>query len=112
MIDKIKMGGLDTDEVFAGVIPVRIFRGIGWLLFALLGAFLLARYVGMTEYWQRWAGACFKVATGGWIGFRISRDICRIDPSVATSDIRAAAMLQLARALIVGCTILALCLAV
>jgi len=112
MIDKINTGGLDTDEVFAGLIPVRALRGLGWLLFALLGAFILARYVGMTEYWQRWAGACFKAATGGWIGFRISRDICRIDPSVATDNIIAAAMLQLARAFVVGLAILAICLAV
>jgi hypothetical protein len=104
--------GLDTDEVFAGMIPLRLARGIGWLLFALAGAFFLARYVGMTEYWQRWAGACFKLMTGGWFGFRISRDICRIEPSVATSDIHAAALLQLARALVVAAAILALCLAV
>jgi hypothetical protein len=108
----VNQPSLDTDESFAGKIPMRLMRGLGWLLFALVGAFLLSRYVGMTEYWQRWAGACFKIATAGWGGFRISRDICRIDPSVAGDDMHAAALLQLARALIVGAAIIAICVAV
>lgn len=84
-------------------------RGLGWLLVALLGALLIDRYPLLSDgYTGRWLGACLKVATGAWGGYRISRDICRIDPSQADTGIERALM-HLARALVIGAAIIGVC---
>jgi hypothetical protein len=94
-------------------------RGLLWLCVGVVGALLIghAADFGLNEYAQRWLGACLKVATGAWGGYRISRDICRIDPSKGVAvgfpvDTTTFAMMHLARAIVVTGTILAVCLAV
>ena len=97
-----------------------ILRGAGWLLIAFIGAFVIGSGAldawGVNEYTQRWLGACLKVGTGAWGGYRISRDVARIDPSMVpgglTENARGYAMMHLARAIIIGSCILAVCLAV
>lgn len=89
-------------------------RGTIWILVALIGAVYIGPHLGdlgINEYGQRWLGSCFKVASAAWGGFRVSRDICRIDPSSTTEPVPFA-LLHLARALLVGLTILGVCLAV
>jgi hypothetical protein len=87
-------------------------RGLGWLCVGLLGALLIDHSPDLSQgYTGRWLGACLKAATGAWGGYRISRDICRIDPSQADTSIERA-MLHLSRALIVGLTIVAVCIAI
>ena len=84
-------------------------RGLGWLLVALIGALLIDHYPALSDgYTGRWLGACLKAATGAWGGYRISRDICRIDPSKSETSIERA-MQHLARAILVGATIIAVC---
>lgn len=89
----------------------RYARGLGWLAIALLGALIIDRWPMLADtYTGRWLGSCLKAATGAWGGYRVSRDICRIDPSRATTDL-GHALLQLARALVVVGITLAVCLA-
>jgi hypothetical protein len=92
-------------------------RGLIWLAVGIAGALLIGYLpeFGVNEYAQRWCGACLKVATGAWGGYRISRDIARIDPSASIGlapNPQAFALLHLARALIIAAVILAVCLAV
>lgn len=97
-----------------------ILRGTGWLLIAFAGAFVIGSGLlddwGVNEYTQRWLGACLKVGTGAWGGYRISRDVARIDPSIVpgglTDNARGYAVMHLARAIIIGSCVLAVCLAV
>ena len=97
-----------------------ILRGAGWLLIAFIGAFVIGSGAldtwGVNEYTQRWLGACLKVGTGAWGGYRISRDVARIDPSTVpgglTENARGYALMHLARAIIIGSCVLAVCLAV
>lgn len=97
-----------------------ILRGTGWLLIAFAGAWIIGSGAldawGVNEYTQRWLGACLKVGTGAWGGYRISRDVARIDPSMVpgglTDNARGYALMHLARAIIIGSCILAVCLAV
>lgn len=97
-----------------------ILRGAGWLLIAFIGAFVIGSGLlddwGVNEYTQRWLGACLKVGTGAWGGYRISRDVARIDPSTVpgglTENGRGYAVMHLARAIIIGSCVLAVCLAV
>lgn len=89
-------------------------RGTGWILVALIGALYIGPHLGalgVNEYGQRWLGACFKVASAAWGGYRISRGLLRIDPS-STTDPLTFALLHIARALVVSAVILAVCLAV
>lgn len=92
-------------------------RGLIWLAAGVLGAVLIGHAVdfGLNEYAQRWLGACLKVATGAWGGYRISRDIARIDPSKGPGLVpqpTAFALLHMARAVIIAAAILGVCLAV
>lgn len=94
--------------------PVReknLFRGVGWLLVAIAGAWLigsgkLTEY-GVNEYTARWLGVLFKAGSGTWGGYRISRDVLKIDPSVALTGSVPFALLHIARALIIGLMIFA-----
>lgn len=89
------------------------YRGVTWLLVGVLGAIIVGHLPGwgVDPYTQRWIGACFKVATGGWGGYRISRDIARLDPT-SISEPTASAIQHLARAFIMGMAIIGVCLAV
>ncbi|GAA0721423.1 hypothetical protein [Dokdonella soli] len=94
-------------------------RGLVWLAIGVAGALLYghAGELGLNEYTQRWLGACLKVTTGAWGGYRISRDIACIDPSSTQYsglpvNPMAFAVLHLARALIIAAAILGVCLAV
>lgn len=90
-------------------------RGAEWLLIALLGALVVGHFDAVFDgYTARWAGACFKVASGAWGGYRISRDIARIDPSVAQpySEPLNFALLHIARAVIMAASIIGVCVAV
>lgn len=91
---------------------INIFRGIGWLIVALLGAWVIGsgklQEYGVNEYTARWLGVCFKCASGVWAGYRVSRDVLKIDPgSWYSTNLQAFALLHLARAVIVGIIILA-----
>lgn len=93
-------------------------RGLEWLAVAAIGAAIIGHLDawGVDGYTARWAGACFKVAAGAWGGYRISRDIARIDPSstagLGVPDPRAFATLHMARALIIAAAIIGVCVAV
>lgn len=88
-------------------------RGLLWLAIAFLGAAIVGRLAdwGVDDYTARWAGACFKAAAGAWGGYRISKGVCRIDPSTGRDGLEAG-LLHLSRAFIVSACILAVCLAV
>ena len=88
-------------------------RGLGWLSVGVVGAICIGKLEswGVDAYTARWGGSLFKVATAGWAGYRISKDILSIDPSMGRSDIERA-ILHLARAFVVGATIIAVCMAV
>lgn len=88
----------------------RYFRGLLWLTVALVGAYALWS-TGSYAYVERWAGALFKAATGVWGGYRVSKGVCRIDPSLGTDGYERG-MLHLARAIIVTGMVLAICLAI
>lgn len=90
----------------------RFGRALGWLFLAVLGAYAVGHMTqwGVDEYTARWAGACFKAASGAFGGYRVAKT-CRIDPSMG-ADGTERALLHLARAIIVGAVILAICLAV
>lgn len=90
---------------------LNLFRGIGWLLVAIIGAWLigsgfLAR-VGVNEYTARWLGVCFKAASAIWAGYRVSRDVLKIDPSLAITGSVPFAVLHCARALVICAFVLA-----
>lgn len=91
---------------------LNLFRGIGWLAVAVAGAWFIGSggfaAMGMNEYVARWIGVCFKVGTGAWGGYRISRDVLKIDPSAVaiSGNAQAYALMHLARAVIVGIIIL------
>lgn len=89
-------------------------RGAGWLLVALIGAALIGYLpgLGVNEYTARWAGALFKVASVVYGGYRVSRDVLRIDPSFVQHDARAFAVMHLARAALIGALAVAVCVAV
>ena len=93
------------------VYGINVFRGVGWLVVAIAGAWLigsgkLTEY-GMNEYTARWLGVLFKAGSGTWVGYRISRDVLKIDPSVAISGSVPFALMHIARALIIGLMIFA-----
>lgn len=87
-------------------------RGLGWLLVALLGALLLDTHPAVVDtFVGRWFGACLKVATGGFGGYRFSRDICRIDPSEALPGVERG-LLHLARAILIGACVIGVCVSI
>lgn len=88
-------------------------RGLFWLAVAIAGAVVIGRLEswGFDSYTARWLGACFKVASGGWGGYRIARGVLGIDPSTCT-DATGFALLHLARAILVGAAIIGVCLAI
>lgn len=104
---------MDDAAKAANDFNARYGRGVLWLLVAIAGAFVVAMLpdLGVDEYVSRWCGAVFKAGSGAWVGYRVSKGICRIDPSQATTD-QGAAFLHLARAVIVGATVVSVCLAV
>jgi len=86
-------------------------RGTGWIFLAIFGGILIGPHLaelGIPEYTQRWLGACFKAASGAWIGFRISRGTLRIDPGSTTEPV-GFALLHVARAIVVAAVIFAIC---
>lgn len=91
--------------------PLNILRGIGWLALAVFGAWLIdsgwLAHLGINEYTARWLGVCFKTASGTWGGYRISRDVLKIDPSLVAGNATGFALMHLARAVIIGIIILA-----
>lgn len=107
------MNAPSTDPDFIAEFRHRYGRGLLWLAIALVGALVIGKLPawGVDDYTARWAGAMFKAAAGAWGGYRISKGICRIDPSQAQTDV-GAALLHLARAVIVTGTIASVCLAV
>lgn len=93
-------------------------RGIGWLLVALLIAVSFGglQDLGVNEYTSRWIGGMAKIASVVYGGYRISRDVLRIDPS-GTPDRPidnqvAFAILHFARAALIGALAIAICMAV
>lgn len=92
----------------------QLHRGTGWLLIAVIGAILIGHLVdfGVNEYTARWLGALFKVASVVFGGYRISRDVLRIDPSTVQHDAVGYAVLHLARALFIALLAVAVCVAV
>ena len=88
-------------------------RGLGWLGVGIIGALLIGYLepLGVPAYTARWLGSLFKAATAAWGAYRISKDICSIDPSMAENPIERG-MLHMARAFIVGGTIIAVLMAV
>lgn len=88
-----------------------LFRGVGWLIIALLGAWAIGsgflQEHGVNEYTARWLGVCFKAASAVWAGYRISRDVLKIDPSVAFTGSVPFAILHIARAILIGALVLA-----
>lgn len=89
-------------------------RGTGWLLVALIGAILVGHLeeLGVNAYTARWAGGTFKIASVVYGGYRISRDVLRIDPSMAQANLTAYAILHFARAALIGALAIAICVAV
>lgn len=93
---------------------LKFWRGSAWLAVAIIGALFIAPHLddwGVSTYQQRWFGACLKVATGAWGGFRITRGVLRMDPSKCSTELGFAIM-HAGRAVLVGLVILAVCLAV
>lgn len=88
----------------------RYFRGLLWLSVAVIGAVVLWQY-GAQAYVERWGGALAKAATGVWGGYRVSKGVCRIDPSLGADGMERG-LLHLARAIIVTGVTLAICLSV
>lgn len=85
--------------------PLNLARGLGWLLIAAIGYFLIdtAELVGMSAYTQRKLGALLTIAAVVLGSYRVSRDVFKIDPaSCAEGDRVAYALLQLARVLLCG----------
>lgn len=92
----------------------KFWRGGSWIVLAIVGALLIGPHLtewGITDYSQRWFGACLKAATGAWGGFRITRGLLRMDPSKCKTELGFAIM-HAGRAILVGLVILAICLAV
>lgn len=46
-----------------------------WLAFSLLGAFVVAHYMGATNYVQNWLGSCFKLTSAAYLAHWICRDL-------------------------------------
>lgn len=88
-------------------------RGLGWLAIGIIGALLIGYLEpwGVPAYTARWLGSLFKAATAAWGAYRISKGICSIDPSMAETP-QERGLLHLARAFIVGATIVAVLMAV
>lgn len=112
-------GAVDTSCVSKKNPPLswrNLHRGAGWALVALLVAIALSTHTltewGITEYNARWLGALAKIASAVFGGYRVSRDVLRIDPSSASDNPLAYATLQLARTLLIGLFALAVCMAV
>lgn len=89
-------------------------RGAGWLLVAAIGLWSIDQlaWTGLSEYSVRKLGALYTVAACVWGGYRVSRDVLRIDPSSLAHTPVAAALLHLARALLIGLFALAACASV
>lgn len=90
----------------------RYHRGIIWLVVACVGLWALGSIgdlLGLSGYVLRRLGALLTVAATVWGGYRVSRDVLRIDPSAAleTEDWTAYALLHLARAVFIGLLALA-----
>ena len=89
-------------------------RGVGWLLVALIGLWSIDHlaWTGLSEYSVRKLGGMFTAAAAAFGGYRISRDVLRIDPSLSADSPIAFALLQLARALLIGLLAGAVCASV
>lgn len=89
-------------------------RGLGWLAVAILGAIAIGYLpvLGVNEYTARWLGALFKLASVVFGGYRVSRDVLRIDPSSVQHDATGYAVMHLARAILIGALAVAVCVAV
>jgi hypothetical protein len=92
----------------------RYHRGLVWLAVAALGLWSIDHlgWTGLSTYSLRKLGALFTVAASVWGSYRISRDVLRIDPSAADGSPVAQAILQLARAVLVGIIAVAVCVSV
>lgn len=89
---------------------LRLWRGWLWLAFAIAGALYLT-FGGDTEgYVGRWLGAVFKAASGGYVGYRLSRGLSRIDTSTGESG-NERGLLHIARALCIIGGMIGVCVA-
>ncbi|HET6631500.1 MAG TPA: hypothetical protein VFG73_02175 [Rhodanobacteraceae bacterium] len=89
-------------------------RGILWLLAAALvlwGFDNLGPWLGLSQYSVRKLGALATIAASVWGGYRVSRDVCKIDPSGAGTP-TAAAIQHLARAVLLAGFAFAACVSV
>lgn len=103
-----------TDDSSNGfTINRNLLRGAGWLAIALLGLWSIDHlaWTGLSEYSVRKLGGMFTAATAAFGGYRISRDVLRIDPGTTDNPV-GYALLQLARALLVGLLAVAVCASV
>lgn len=103
----------DTENT--GIKWRNIHRGLGWLLVAMIGLWSIDHlaWTGLSEYSVRKLGALFTIAATVFGSYRISRDVLRIDPSrCADQSSVAAALLQLARCLLMAGFAIAACVSV
>lgn len=91
----------------------RYHRGLLWLFVAAAGLWSIDHldWAGLSPYSIRRLGALWTIAAVVWGAYRISRDVCRIDPSKASTP-GEAGMQHLARAILVGLLAVAACVAV
>lgn len=94
--------------------PRNLRRGVGWLLIAAIGFWSLDHlaWTGLSEYSVRKLGALFTIAACVFGGYRVSRDVLRIDPGISANTPVAAAILHLARAILIGLFALGACASV
>lgn len=88
----------------------RYYRGVIWLAVAVVGFWGIEHMhtFGLTEYTTRRFGALMTAAASVWGGYRISRDVLRLDPSAFTDE-RARSIAALGRALFIGLLTVAIC---
>lgn len=88
-------------------------RGLGWLAIALIGLWSIDHlaWTDLSEYSVRKLGGMFTAAAAAFGGYRISRDVLRIDPGLADNP-TSYGLLQLARALLIGLLAVAVCASV
>lgn len=91
----------------------RFHRGALWLLVAVLGFWSIDHldWTGLSAYSIRRLGALLTIAATVWGGYRVTRDVLRIDPSRLVDE-RARATAHLARAVVIGLFAVAACVSV
>lgn len=98
-------------NLFKNLFDKEHFNAFVWLLVALAFALLVALDFHGVQYIGSWAGSLGKLGTGAAAGLVIAKAQVRTNPDARTDPVERA-IEKLARALIIGACVLAMCIAV